>query len=108
MEALKSFYLNNEVFFNMACTLLQIVNIAVILTIYRYFKGSTLKEVKLSCGSFWVRKRHYDVQSVTNIVSLHFYHGGQVPPAVRKEILEKLTPRIKDLKKNENTTPENM
>lgn len=96
MQTLKEFYLNYEVFFNMATTLLQIVNIAVIIAIYRYFRGSTLKVVDLSCGSFTIRKRHFDVQTITNLVSQHFYNGGKVPDDIRKEILKITSPPIKD------------
>lgn len=64
--------------------------------LYRYLRWKT---VKLPCGSFKVRRRDWDVQKITNIVSQHFYNGGHVDDNVRKKILELVNPEIKHLSK---------
>lgn len=59
-------------------------------------RGFTYKTVRLSVGSFRIRRKDCNVKNVTNLVSLHFYDGGIVPDPVRKEILEKTSPSIKE------------
>lgn len=56
-------------------------------------------KVKLSIGSFRVRHKNYNYQDVTNLVSTLFYNGGRIDESVRREILEQLNPKVKDLKK---------
>ena len=60
------------------------------------------KKVDLSIGSFIVRKKYYNVQNVTNIVSAQFYNGGIVPDSVRREIIIKTSPKVKNIVKNKN------
>lgn len=58
------------------------------------------KKIELSCGSFSVNRKNYDVQNITNIVSLYFYDSAKIPDNVRKEILEKTVPKVKDLRRS--------
>lgn len=85
------------VWFNMLSIVLQVFNIVFIIQLFRLIKGNTYQTVSLSCGSFKIRKRNFDVQNVTNIVSLHYFNGGQIPAEIRKEILQKLTPKVEEL-----------
>ena len=62
--------------------------------------GFTYKTIQLSVGQFKVKRKDCNVQNVTNLVSLHFFNGGTVPDAVREEILEKTSPKVKDIKKH--------
>lgn len=57
--------------------------------------------VKLSVGSFKVKHKNYNYQDVTNIVSTLFYNGGRIDESVRREILEQLNPKVKDLKRKD-------
>ncbi|WP_407404093.1 hypothetical protein [Sodaliphilus sp.] len=57
----------------------------------------TFKTVTLSIGTFKIARKDFNVQSVTNIVSLIYYDGGQVPGHIRKEILNITNPSIKGL-----------
>ena len=75
-----------------------VINFVFCYLIYRFYKKIGYKKIELSCGSFKVSRNYFDVQNITNLVSLHFYDGGLVPPEVRKEILEKTSPKIKDKK----------
>lgn len=76
-----------------------IVHCIAIVFFSRLIGNLCYRKIELSCGSFKVKRKHFDVQNVTNIVSLYFYDGGQVPAEIRKEILLKTTPQIKDLQK---------
>lgn len=60
------------------------------------------KKVNLSIGSFVVRRKHFNVQNVTNIVSAQFYEGGTVPDSVRREIILLTSPKVKKLTVNKN------
>lgn len=57
--------------------------------------------VKLSIGSFKVKHKNYNYQDVTNLVSTLFYNGGRIDESVRREILEQLNPKVKDLKRKD-------
>jgi len=65
--------------------------------LYVYIKDWMYKKVDLSIGSFVVRKKDYNVQNVTNIVSAQFYEGGTVPDNVRKEIILLTSPKVKNV-----------
>lgn len=65
--------------------------------LYVYIKDWMYKKVDLSIGSFVVRKKNYNVQNVTNIVSAQFYEGGTVPDNVRKEIILLTSPKVKNV-----------
>lgn len=65
--------------------------------LYVYIKDWMYKKVDLSIGSFVVRKKDYNVQNVTNIVSAQFYEGGTVPDNVRKEIIFLTSPKVKNV-----------
>lgn len=58
------------------------------------------KKVNLSIGSFVVRRKHFNVQNVTNIVSAQFYEGGTVPDSVRREIILLTSPKVKKITVN--------
>lgn len=66
--------------------------------IYAFARDWVSVKINLSIGSFSIKKKHFDVQNITNIVSAVFYDGGQVPPNVRREIIELTCPKIKKLK----------
>lgn len=68
--------------------------------IYSFFRNYVLQKVELSIGSFYIRPKHFNVQQITNIVSAHFYDGGQVPPEVRHEIIMLTCPKVKNLVKH--------
>lgn len=67
--------------------------------LYTFIGDWLTRKVDLSIGSFSIQRKYYDVQKITNIVSALFYDGGQVPPEIRREILEKTCPKVSDLKK---------
>lgn len=69
--------------------------------IYAFIKDWMRVTVRLSIGSFKIRKKYYDVQNITNIVSANFYDGGQVPADVRKEIIELTCPKIRRIEDKE-------
>lgn len=71
--------------------------------VYVFFTDWMPKKIELSIGSFVIRKKYYNVQNVTNIVSVHFYQGGTVPDAVRKEILLLTIPKVKKLTTKSDT-----
>lgn len=102
IERITSFWTENSDSISLFIDIFEIldflVNIAVFSLILRFWKNFWYKKIELSCGSFQVKRKYYDVQNITNLVSLHFYDGGIVPPEVRKEILEKTSPKIKDKK----------
>jgi len=64
---------------------------------YVFVRDWLPKKVDLSIGSFIVRKKYYNVQNVTNIVSAQFYNGGIVPDSVRREIIIKTSPKVKNI-----------
>lgn len=57
--------------------------------------GYTYKKVNLSIGVFKIKRKDYTVQNLTNIVSVLYYGGGQVPPNVRAEIINLTLPKVK-------------
>ncbi len=79
-----------------------LANISIIWMAILFIRDWTFKKVDLSIGSFKVRRREYNVQNITNMVSLHFYDGGEIPPEIRREILLKTTPKAKDLDNSQN------
>ena len=60
-----------------------------------------LKNVKLSIGEFKIKRKYYDVQNITNIVSANFYGGGKVPDEIRQEIIMLTSPRVKQIQHND-------
>lgn len=62
--------------------------------IYAFIRDWMPKTVNLSIGSFTIKRKYFDVQNITNIVSAHYYNGGQVPSDIRKEIIELTCPKI--------------
>jgi len=77
-----------------------IKGVAGILSISAIYMAITDWLPKLSIGSFVVRKKYYNVQNVTNIVSAQFYEGGTVPDNVRKEIILLTSPKVRNVMKN--------
>lgn len=57
------------------------------------------KKVDLSIGSFVVKRKYYNVQNVTNIVSARYFDGGKVSDEVRKEIIIQTSPKIRNFTK---------
>ncbi len=74
-----------------------IADISIIWVAFLAVKGSTYKTVSLSVGNFRIRRRDCNVQNVTNLVSMLFFDGGTVPDLVRKEIIEKTAPKVKNI-----------
>lgn len=62
--------------------------------IYAFLRDWMPKTVKLSVGSFTIKRKYFDVQNITNIVSAYYFNGGQVPSDIRKEIIELTCPKI--------------
>ena len=77
-----------------------IVNVGLLVLLSRLIGSLKYKKIELSCGSFSVNRKNYDVQNITNIVSLYFYDGAKIPDNIRKEILEKTVPNVKDLRRS--------
>ncbi len=77
-------------------------DLSIIWIAYLTVRGNTYKTVNLSVGSFKVKRKDFNVQIITNLVSLHYYNGGMVPDQVRKEILEKTSPKVKNITKTKN------
>lgn len=76
--------------------------------IYIFIRDWFPKKVCLSIGSFVVRRKYFNVQNVTNVVSAKFYAGGQIPDEIRKEIIMQTNPRIWDISYNmEKTSSKN-
>ena len=78
-----------------------LADLSIIWVAFLAIKGFNYKTVQLSVGSFKVRCKDCNVQNVTNLVSLLFFEGGLVPDAVRKEILEKTSPNVKEIIKKQ-------
>lgn len=76
-------------------TVKALSNIAIFYVFYTNVRKLFCKKVKLSCGSFKIKRKHFTAQNVTNVVSLRFYNGGLVPDEIRKEILRVTCPEIK-------------
>lgn len=74
-----------------------LVNVSIVWIAFVYIRDLTYKRVDLSIGSFKVRRKDYNVQNITNLVSLHYYDGGMIPDEIRGEILRKTSPKIKNL-----------
>lgn len=66
--------------------------------VYAFLRDWTTRKVVLSVGEFTIRRKYYDVQNITNIVSAKFYQGGKIPDNIRREIIEITCPNIDHLK----------
>lgn len=91
--------------FYLICTIVN--NLSILCIAYVLARGYLSRKVHLSIGSFKIRRKDFSVQNITNIVSMKFYNGGEVPANVRKEILLKTCPRVKDLVRNNVTSNKN-
>lgn len=91
---MNDFVLNIIDFSNFLQTFIQLFSIYGIYALARDWMTVT---VELSIGSFSIKRKYYDVQNITNIVSANFYDGGQVPPEIRREIIELTCPKIKNV-----------
>ncbi len=67
--------------------------------IYSFIREWMPKTVTLSIGTFKIKRRYFDVQNLTNIVSAYYYDGGQVPSDVRREIIEITCPKVEIVNK---------
>lgn len=85
--------------FDLSDVIQSIFGIFSIYGIYSFIREWTPKQVKLSIGSFSIKRKYFDVQNITNIVSAKFYDGGQIPPEIRREIIELTCPKIKNIKR---------
>lgn len=81
------------------CTIVN--NLSILCIVYFLVRGYFFKKVNLSVGSFKIRRKDFTVQNITNIVSMKFYNGGDVPANVRNEILLVTCPEIKDLSRKQ-------
>lgn len=91
--------------FYLICTIVN--NLSILSIAYMLARGYFIRKVHLSIGSFKIRRKDFSVQNITNIVSMKFYNGGEVPAPVRKEILAKTCPNVKDLVRNNVTSHKN-
>lgn len=89
---------NNETLLNMLFSLSDLIQavfaIFSLYGIYAFIRDWMPKTVKLSIGSFTIKRKYFDVQNITNIVSAYYFNGGQVPSDIRKEIIELTCPTI--------------
>lgn len=65
--------------------------------IYSFIHDWLPVKVQLSIGTFKIKRKYFDVQNITNIVSANYYDGGQVPPEIRKEIINLTCPKIQKM-----------
>ena len=79
--------------------ILSLIDTAAILYAFgTYIYGRvSYKTICLSVGSFRIRRKDFNVQAVTNIVSKCFYDGGHIPDNVRAEIINITAPKVKDI-----------
>lgn len=84
--------------FDFSDILQSVLGIFSIYGIYSFFREWMPQTVYLSIGSFSIKRKYFDVQNITNIVSAKFYDGGKIPPEVRREIIDLTCPKIKKLK----------
>ena len=81
--------------FDIASSFEAIANILLVVVAYQMIRSNMYKTVTLSIGSFKIKRKDYNVQNVTNVVSLRYYNGGQIPADVRGEIIKVTLPKIK-------------
>lgn len=84
-----------DLFFSIASSFEAVANILLVVVAYDLCKSNTYKTVTLTVGSFKIKAKDFNVQNVTNIVSLKWYNGGQIPADVRAEIIKVTLPKIK-------------
>lgn len=84
--------------FYLICTIVN--NLSILCIMFVLVRGYFYRKVQLSIGSFKIRRKDFTVQSITNIVSMKFYNGGEVPANIRKEILAATCPDVKHLARN--------
>ena len=87
--------MNIDFMFNIADTFEAIANLALVAVVYQMIRSNMYKTVQLSIGSFKMKAKDFNVQNVTNVVSLRYYNGGQIPAEVRAEIIRVTLPKIK-------------
>lgn len=80
---------------NVASSFEAIANILLVVVAYQMIRSNMYKTVHLTVGSFKLRRKDFNVQNVTNIVSLRYYNGGQIPADVRAEIIRVTLPKYK-------------
>lgn len=83
--------------------------LSIILALYglfAFFRDFLPCRVRLSVGNFYILRRHFNVQNVTNVTSAIFYGGGNVPSEVRQEIIKLTTPKVYNVHEHiaENST----
>ena len=81
--------------FNIASSFEAIANILLVVVAYQIIRSNMYKTVTLTVGSFKIKRRDFNVQNVTNVVSLKYYNGGQIPAEIRSEIIMVTLPKIK-------------
>lgn len=79
-------------------------NISIVFVAFVTIRGLLFRKVVLSMGSFKIRRKDFTVQNITNIVSLKYYDGGEVPESVRKEILSLTCPATSPAEKKKKET----
>ncbi len=74
-----------------------IADLSILFAAYRWIKGRFYKTIHLSSinATFKIKKKDFNVQSITNAVSQIYMKGGQLPPSVREEIIKITLPKIK-------------
>ena len=73
-------------------------DLSILFAAYRWIRGRFYKTIQLSSinATFRIKKKDFNVQSITNAVSQLYMQGGQLPPQVREEIIRITVPKIKD------------
>ena len=72
-------------------------NLLLIFAAYKWADGYRLVSVRLSVGTFKVRKKDLELATLTAIVSETFFAGAWLPANVRAELIALTTPKAKDV-----------
>lgn len=75
-----------------------LADFSILFAAYRWIRGRFYKTIHLTSinATFKIRKKDFNVQSITNAVSQLYKKGAQLPPPVREEIIKLTVPKIKD------------
>lgn len=83
--------------FDFANQLETVGNLLLIFAAYKWADGYRLVSVRLSVGTFKVRKKDLELATLTAIVSETFFAGAWLPANVRAELIALTTPKAKDV-----------
>lgn len=86
-----------SIIFDLADNLETVGNLLLIFATYKWADGYRLVSVRLSVGTFKVRKKDLELATLTAIVSETFFAGAWLPANVRAELIALTTPKAKDV-----------